>query len=243
MLALALAAVLLESSPLPVVALDAGHGGEQSGAVGVCGIREKDVALAIIHELAQLLRASGRAEPFLTRSGDETVKLEERPERAKAAGAILFVSVHANAAPNETSAGVETYFLSLRAWDKRVEQLALVENEGVIERESSDTLGRILDSLRLRAAHAESQRLAALVQTSIIHRLGERDRGVFQAPFIVLRRAEMAAILVEVGFLSNPAECVQLGSPSHQRSLAQALAAAILAHLWTSGEAAIAAGG
>lgn len=228
-------------SPAPaVVVLDAGHGGDQTGASGVCGVHEKDVALAIVLELDKLLGASGRVRTLLTRHGDESVALEERVRLANQVRADLFLSVHANAAPGESSHGVETFFVSRRAADQRIERLALVENEGVRSIQANNTLGRILDSLHLHAAHAESQRFAALVQQSVSVRFGKANRGVLQAPFFVLRQVNMASVLVEVGFLTNPAECLRLGDPAYQRQLAQALAAAVLAHVWTNDGATLA---
>jgi len=223
-----------ESNPVPLVVLDAGHGGDQGGATGVCGVHEKDISLAIVLELEKLLAASGKVRTLLTRRGDEAVALEERARIANLAHAALFLSVHANAAPGPSSHGVESFFVSRKAADKRIEQLALLENEGVTDHEPNDTLGRILDSLQLQASAAESQRLAALVQDSVSARLSEASRGVLQAPFYVLRRVNMASVLVEVGFLTNADECRLLADPTYQRKLAQALTAAVLAHFWTN---------
>ena len=220
--------------PRPLIALDAGHGGEQTGAVGVCGVREKDVTLAVVQEVARILRESGRADVVLTRERDETVALEDRAQRANAAGAELFVSVHANASPDDTSRGPESFFLSAQAADRRVARLAAIENEGAKTRgRSRGTLGRILDSLRLSSAHAESQRLAMLVQESLNQRFPTRGRRVLQAPFVVLRYADMPAVLIEIGFLTNAAECRELGTLAFQRQVAQSIAAAALAHSWT----------
>jgi N-acetylmuramoyl-L-alanine amidase len=220
--------------PLPLVVIDPGHGGEQLGAVGVCGLREKDLTLAVSLELERLLIASGRARVVLTRRGDDLVELEDRVRVANAARADLLLSVHGNAAPGESAHGVETYFVSRKAADKRIEQLAIIENDGVLERPVKGTLAHILDSLRVQASAAESQRFAKLVQASVSQRLGSYNRGVMQAPFFVLRMVDMASVLVELGFLTHPADCERLQELEAQRRIAQGLAAAVLAHLSTS---------
>jgi len=216
--------------PAPVVAIDAGHGGEQHGAIGVCGAKEKDVALSISLHLARLLSASGKATPLLLRPGDTTVGLDERAAKANQARATLFVSIHANAGERTDSSGVETYFLSRHTADRRTAEVAARENDGRPFKQagSDDELARILEGLILQAAHQESQRLAMRVQEAMNAAVDTRGRGVLQAPFIVLRGARMPAVLVEVGFLTNVAECQSLADDEHRRRIAQSIAAAVL---------------
>jgi N-acetylmuramoyl-L-alanine amidase len=109
---------------LPLVVIDPGHGGELDGAVGVCGAREDEVTLSIAREMAAVLGASGQARVLLTRQADLNVPLEERSAIANAAGAALFISVHANASTRAESRGLETYFLSQRAADRRAALVA-----------------------------------------------------------------------------------------------------------------------
>src|SRR5437867_1097902 len=231
-MALCLTALLAGEQPPPpiLIAIDPGHGGDQDGAIGPCGAREKDVTLAVSRELAQLLAASGRAEPLLLRDGDATVALQDRPRVANLAGAGLLVSIHANASTNPRARGVETFFLSDRAVNRRLAHLAERENEGVpVSAATGDTtLARILNDLSASAAHQESQRLAIRLQEMMNARLDTRGRGVLQAPFVVLIDAEMPAALVEVGFLTHPDECRLLASLDHQRAIARALAVALL---------------
>lgn len=223
----------LVTAPLPVVALDAGHGGTQTGALGICGMVEKDLTLTLAQQVAAILTQSKRARPVLTRSRDATVGLTERSQLANAAGATLFLSIHGNASPNTTVRGIETYFLSNRAATGRIEHLANRENDGeaMPAPREDPTLQRILQGLSLDAAHLESQRFAVAVQRTLGERLPNHGRGVLQAPFVVLVNTRMAAALVEVGFLTQPDECQLLASAGYQDTLAQALAAAILAHL------------
>jgi len=223
----------VSAATLPVIAVDAGHGGTQSGAYGVCGVYEKDVSLGIARDLAELLTASGKVDVRLIRAGDETLSLEERSARANAAGAALFISIHANASDNPVSRGVETYFLSRTAADRRIARLALVENDGkrTLPVTDNDALTLILDGLVLQAAHQESQRLAARVQDAVQAVMGGRGRGMLQAPFIVLRGAEMSAVLVETGFLTNRDDCALLADPVTRRAIGRALTSAVLEHL------------
>lgn len=222
------------SGVLPVVAIDAGHGGTQEGATGICGVLEKDVTLSLAQRVNAILEQSGLAKPLLVREIDETLNLSERSARANAAEAALLVSIHANASPSPTARGIETFFLSNRAATGRLAHLADRENDGlaVPVLDSHDTaLQRILLGLSLDAAHTESQALALKVQSVLSERLHSRGRGVLQAPFMVLLGAQMAAVLVEVGFLTHPDECELLASGEHQDAIAEAIATAVLAHL------------
>jgi len=232
-------AVLLFSSsaPLPLVVIDPGHGGEKDGAVGACGVKEKDVALAISLRLRDLLRASGKVEVLLTREEDRDVDLEERTKLANTAGAVLFISVHANASLDPRHHGVESYFLSRKVADKKIIAMAKRENEGRMPEapKSDDALAHILGDLRADAAHIESQRLSKRLQRGMNKSLNARGRGLMQAPFIVLVGAEMAAALVEVGFMSNPGECKKLITKTYQTRIARTLGASILTHLEREG--------
>ncbi|MEZ4271287.1 MAG: N-acetylmuramoyl-L-alanine amidase [Myxococcota bacterium] len=218
---------------LPLVAIDPGHGGEHDGALGICGLKEKNVALAVSLELGRILETSGRARVFLTRTDDSTLELRERANLANHAGADLFVSVHANASTSPHPNGVETYFLSHRSSDRRSRSLVMRENEGqtLPSANTDDPLSLIIDRLHLNAAHHESQRLAMRLQTALQTAAEPHGRAVLQAPFIVLLETKMAAALIEMGFLSNEDECLRLGQIEHQRRLARSLASGILVHL------------
>ncbi len=229
----ALFAATLHLATLPTVAVDAGHGGEKDGAPGICGLLEKDLTLVLAREVKELLNASGKAKAVLTRNSDTDLSLDERAKIANRAGATLFVSIHANSSTNPKIHGVETFFLSRRVTSRRLRALALQENDGMsleVE-EEKDALAAILSGLTLNANHGESQRLSLRLQEKLNFVAHASARGVLQAPFIVLSRANMAAALVEVGFLTNPTECAALKEPTYQQKLAEALSTAIIAHL------------
>lgn len=152
---------------------------------------------------------------------------------ANRAGADLFISIHANASTTPASRGVETFFLSRGAANRRLEKLAERENDGreIAVVKSRSPLDQILADLDLSASHVASQRFAIGLQKSIASRLDAPGRGVLQAPFVVLFESRVPSALVEVGFLSNPEECVALGRIEYRRQIAQGLAVAILMHL------------
>ncbi len=241
-LGLAVLAVLLLASPLasqsrPLVVIDAGHGGVDPGARGPAGTREKDVALRIARELAARLREEDRYEVRLTRDSDELVPLASRARLANAwrdeGGAdrpALFISLHANAHEQAGVRGFETYFLS-EALTEDARRVAAFENAAQRFETAASTggnaLGFILNDLRQNHYLRESSEGAALVQRRLAGALPGPDRGVKQAGFVVLEGAFMPAVLVELGFISNPREEAVLASPAYQGEVATRLSAAI----------------
>lgn len=224
-----LVALLLVASP-PLVVVDAGHGGAQDGAVGVCGIKEKDVTLSIATEVARILRASGQVRTRVTRDGDATLDLKDRAKLANDVAADLFVSIHANSGPAAKTRGVETYYLARQAHDRRIQKLVSRENEGASQLTPLTEDQRILASMQLGATQDESARLAERVHTTLAKTLEVRGRGVMQAPFYVLLASHMPSVLVEVGFLTNMDECRELADPKRQSRIAEAVASAVLLH-------------
>lgn len=221
---------VVAAAPL-VVAIDPGHGGEKDGARSVHGPWEKELVLQIARRLEKQLQASG-ARVVMTRRGDDSVSLPQRAAIANAAQADLFVSIHLNAAPDGGAArGAETYFLSADATDASASALAARENAdrlaGEPERDPADTLSHILDDLEDNANHQESSRLAKAVHEKVAQVAGSSSRGVRQAPFHVLAGARMPAILVELGFLTHPAEARLLATAGRQDALARAIAEGI----------------
>ncbi|MFU8857669.1 MAG: N-acetylmuramoyl-L-alanine amidase [Deferrisomatales bacterium] len=215
----------------PRLVIDPGHGGKDPGAIGVGGLREKDVTLGIARELAQLLRRQGTWEVRLTRDRDVTLSLEERTAIANAFGADLFLSIHANASPNPHARGVETYYLS-PASDRASRRLAARENAA--GEEAAAEMEHILADVVLHSKVRDSRRLAEAVQRELVaHAPGPRgtarDLGVKRGPFYVLAGAFMPAVLVEVAFVSNPEEARWLRDEGFRRRTAEALAQGVSA--------------
>ncbi len=215
----------------PIV-VDPGHGGDDTGAVAG-GLMEKDIVLAIARRLAAVLESRGQV-VRLTRDGDYSRALSDRTALANRLEARAFVSLHANASTFASVRGAETYYMSLDqgATDAAAAATAATENlaEGAGGAEQNP-LDLILWDLAQADVLNESARLALAVQLRLNERLGLNDRGVKQAPFVVLTGATMPAVLVEVGFLSNSDEQQRLLDPTHQQNLAEAIAAGILEYL------------
>ena len=210
----------------PLVVLDPGHGGDDQGAKGPGSELEKDVTLAVARATAAALQAAG-VTARLTRDGDETVSLTDRTALANRLQATVFVSIHANASPARGAHGAETYYMSADASDAQAAQSAARENASA----SPDTVQLILWDLAHVANLNNSARLARSIQERLNALQGIKDRGIRQAPFVVLTGATMPAALVEVGFLSNPEEAARLALPDTQQQIAAALADAIVAYL------------
>ncbi len=213
------------SGPRPIV-IDPGHGGDDTGAVGGSGLAEKDLTLAIARRLARILRGMGYP-VRLTRDGDVGRALTDRAALANRLDARVFISLHANASTFASVRGAETYYMSLddRASDPLAQSTAALENSaGNGKSAGRSTLDLILWDMAQSEVLNESSRLALRIQGRLNSLLGLKDRGVKQAPFVVLTGATMPAALVEVGFLSNSEERDRLSSPEHQQALARAIA-------------------
>ncbi|MBI4917128.1 MAG: N-acetylmuramoyl-L-alanine amidase [Acidobacteria bacterium] len=216
----------------PLVVLDPGHGGEDQGAKGPAGELEKDITLALARLVAGRLQAAG-VTARLTRDGDESVPLADRTALANRLRADAFVSIHANASPARGAKGAETYFMNVDASDPQAAQSAARENASA----PADTVQLILWDLAHVANITASSRLARGLQERLDALQGIRDRGVKQAPFVVLTGATAPAALVEVGFLSNPDEAGRLTGRGSQDELAAALSEAIVGFLRTAAAA------
>ena len=215
----------MELRPVRVVVVDAGHGGRDPGAIGVGGLREKDVTLALAKTLRKSLRASGFA-VVLTRDRDRTLSLEERTAIAEGAGGDVFVSVHANASPRAELAGVELFTLQENA-ERQTLRLAAREN-GVAPADV-DPLQRLLARLRLSEAGVRSALLAKQVHREIASGMGERwpsarEPALKQGPFYVLYLSDMPALLVEAGFVTHRDDARRLRDPEYLRAMAEEIA-------------------
>lgn len=208
--------------PLHIV-VDAGHGGHDAGASGPTGLYEKDVTLDIARRLAQLLESRG-ATVTMTRDADRFISLKERVRIATRVRADVFVSVHANSSPSDDARGVETYVYGQRTTSGHIND--------VVRRENADSnyLDIMLNDLAQLQFHDRSVEMAGSVERLLIQQLGVSGRAhrkIMQAPFYVLARAERPAILIEVGFISNPREERQLRDPGYRRQLAESIAAGL----------------
>ena len=226
-----LAAALAAREPAFVAVIDPGHGGEQEGALSPAGEKEKDVTLDLALRLSRRLRRMG-AKVVLTRTADVTVPLANRAALATALRADVFVSVHLNSMPTpeqrRRTSGIETYFLSAGATDSRASAVAARENAdrlaGEPEPDPNDPVAGILSSLEDAAVLQQSSRLAYALHERLVTALGAEDHGVKQAPFYVLAGARMPAVLLEVGFISNPEEAARLRRREYRDRIADAVA-------------------
>jgi N-acetylmuramoyl-L-alanine amidase len=207
------------------VVIDAGHGGDDPGAIGPSGVKEKDVTLKIARKVAERLKKELKMEVILTRDKDVFIPLEERTAIANAAHADLFISIHCNSNPNRRIYGVESYYLNITD-DNYAIRLAARENR-TSERSISD-LQFILADLAMKSNVDDSVRLSKMVQANVVGELRDnytqvKDLGVKHALFYVLIGAKMPAILVETSFVSNKMEEQRLNSVKYQDRIADGL--------------------
>jgi N-acetylmuramoyl-L-alanine amidase len=212
-----------------IVAVDAGHGGDDPGAIGHGGTREKDVTLAIAIALAQRINAEPGMRAVLTRSRDEFIMLPERGRRAVAANADLFVSVHADSIRDASIDGASVYVLSERgATSEAAKWLADRENSadrrgGAPLANNNPQLGSVLIDLQQTAAISNSM-IAAQRVLAALDSVGEvRKSAVQQAGFLVLKSRAMPSMLIETAYISNPQEERRLRTGAQQDKLASAI--------------------
>ena len=214
------------------VVVDPGHGGHDPGAVGGDGTKEKDVVLAIGLKLAKKLREDIGLDVIMTRSTDVFLELQERTAIANQVGADLFLSIHANAAPNRGASGIETYYLSLAKTEKAA-QLAAKENGTSLEKVSM--LQAVLFDLMANYKINDSAHLAEVVQKELHKKIDAhwpvKSLGVKQGPFYVLVGATMPSILVETAFLSNEKEEHRLKDPKYQEVTAEGIADGVKSYI------------
>ena len=216
-----------------VIAIDAGHGGEDPGAIGKSGTREKTVALAVARKLADRLNAEPGMRAVLTRTGDYFVPFRDRIRRARDANADLFVSVHADAFMDRGVRGSSVYVLSTRrASSEAAKVLADRENAadligGVSLHDKSDVLASVLLDLSQNAAISASRDAASRVLAELDHVGQLKKSDVQHASLIVLTSPDVPSMLVETAFISNPEEERKLRDPGHQERLAGAIHAGV----------------
>ena len=217
-----------------VVAVDAGHGGEDPGAITRSGIREKDVVLAISRALKRRIDRTPGMRAVLIRDGDYYVGLRRRTEIARRHGADLFVSIHADSFRDPRVRGSSVYVLSRRgASSEAARWLAQQENAsdfvgGVSIDDKDDLLASVLVDLQQTATLSASAEVGGQVLGSL-GRVGRRHkRRIEQAGFLVLKSPDIPSILIETGFLTNPSDAKRLSNPKHQEKVARAILDGIL---------------
>jgi N-acetylmuramoyl-L-alanine amidase len=207
------------------VVIDAGHGGHDTGTIGPGGMLEKNLVLDVALRLGALIRSRLGADVVYTRSNDTFIPLEERTKIANDQKADLFISIHANSSPAPSATGVETYYFNFTS-DKSALDLATRENATAASAISD--LNDLLHRAVLQTKMEESRQFAQQVQTSLslmsekMNR-ESKDRGVRQAPFVVLIGATMPSILAEVGFVSNPHDERLMTRSEQRQKIAEAL--------------------
>ena len=223
-----------------VVAIDAGHGGEDPGAIGKHRTREKDVVLAIAKELKKAIDARPGMRGVLIRTGDYYVPLRDRFEKARKHRADLFVSVHADAFTKRSVSGSSVFVLSRKgASSEFARRLAASENSsdlvgGVTLGDKDDMLASVLLDLSQSATMEASQAVADSVLSSL-QRVGKTHKSyVEHANFMVLKSPDVPSILIETAFISNPSEEARLKDPAWQRKIANSIAGGVQDYFYLS---------
>ncbi|MCC5872042.1 MAG: N-acetylmuramoyl-L-alanine amidase [Gammaproteobacteria bacterium] len=223
-----------------VVAIDAGHGGEDPGAIGPNGLFEKDVVLAIARRVESMLKAEPGIKPVMIRTGDYYVPLIRRTQLAREHRADLFISVHADAFHHPSARGASVFTLSDRgATSETASWLAARENRAdliggvgnVSLNDKDDVLAQVLLDLSVTASLSASLDAGERVLESLGGVARLHSRRVEQAGFRVLRSPDIPSILVETGFISNPEESRLLATRDYQQRIANAIVAGVRAHL------------
>jgi N-acetylmuramoyl-L-alanine amidase len=212
-----------------VIAVDAGHGGDDPGASGQTGTHEKDVTLAIARALAARINREPGMRAVLTREGDYFVDLVERRQRARAAHADMFVSIHADAIRDREVSGASVYVLSERGASSQAAKI-LAEEQNAADLKGGISLARqkpdlrpVLLDLSQSESMGESSEAADRVLNALDHVGAIRKHEVQQAAFVVLKSPDIPSMLIETAYISNPAEERMLRTPAQQQRLAEAI--------------------
>lgn len=221
-----------EDPTLPLVVIDAGHGGRDPGAVGA-GIREKDITLSLALRLRDELVRQGGVRVALTREDDRLLALSERPDIARRMEADLFLSIHADSAGEKTVvSGASIYTLSNRASSAAAARFARKENDadrlnGLSIEGQSDEVSAILVELSQRRSQGDSIAFASLVEREGEGNLEFHEDTLRSADLVVLRTPDLPSVLFEAGFVTNEEDAARLSSPEWQAGFADVMARAI----------------
>lgn len=215
------------------IVIDPGHGGKDPGAIGKGGLKEKDITLKLSKMLREKLSSKLGSKIIMTRDTDVFIPLEERTAIANKHDADLFVSIHINASPKRTTSGIETYILNISN-DEEAKRVAAREN--ATSKRSVSDLEFILNDLIKTAKTNDSIRLANSVHDRLVSKLKEkfgdiRSNGVKGAPFYVLVGTKMPSILVEVSFISNPAEEKRLQDEKYLHEVIEGITTGLLSYI------------
>ena len=211
-----------------IVVLDPGHGGPDPGAIGVSGLREKEITLQVAQKVKHTLEATGRYKVHLTRNEDVFVPLRKRYQLAEAAGAELFISLHADSNGDSRLRGASIYTLSEKSSDREAAALAAKENRsdaiaGIDLSNQSDAVASFLIELRQRQTMNES----ALFSETLIQEVGTSTRLLRNthrfAGFAVLKSPDVPSVLMELGYLSNRHDEKLLRDPRHHETVARSI--------------------
>ncbi len=226
------------SNRRPLIVIDPGHGGKDPGAIGWKNVREKDLVLAFARDLARALKRSGRYRVLLTRSGDSFLTLRQRVDFARRHGAQLFISIHADKFRSGAARGLAVYTLSEEASDEEAAELARSENaadiiDGVDLGAEEEAVKDILIDLAMRETKNRSVHFARTLTRSLKGAVKLRTRPIRSADFRVLRNPDVPAVLIELGYVSNPRDVRNMQSPAWRRRAAAAMARAVKRHIET----------
>jgi N-acetylmuramoyl-L-alanine amidase len=203
------------------VVIDAGHGGHDTGSIGPSGYTEKEFVLDVATRLKELIEKDLGTEVVMTRDDDTFVPLETRTAIANQQKADLFISIHANSSGVRTVQGVETFFLNLTSSRESAE---IAGRENAASEKSIHEVQDLAKKIMLQDKVEESRELAQHIQKAMAQgRNAAQNRGVKQAPFVVLIGADMPSILAEIGFISNPQEERSAKTPAYRQQIAEAL--------------------
>jgi N-acetylmuramoyl-L-alanine amidase len=207
------------------IVIDAGHGGHDTGTIGAHGLEEKELVLDVALRLGKILESRMGAEVIYTRDDDTFVPLENRTAYANQHQADLFISIHANSSRNKNARGIETYYLNFTS---SADALEVAARENAVSEKSIYELQDLVKQITLSEKIEESREFASRVQQALHSNIARKDaglknRGVKQAPFVVLIGANMPSILAEISFISNPGDAKKLKTADYRQKIADSL--------------------
>ena len=220
---------------IQTIVIDAGHGGIDPGCIGYSGVYEKEIAFSTVNEIARMLEATHRYKVVLTRTEDEFIELQERVARARAANGDLFLSIHADAIPDQQVRGASVFTLSEKASDAASAALAARENHAdVIGGINLGTQSREVSDILIDLARRQTNNLSIGLAQELVTKLGTEvrmlDHSHRSAGFAVLKAPDIPSALVELGCLSNREEDRMLRTPAYRKKLATGIVESVEAY-------------